>query len=154
VTRPDQERFGVEQAPTANGNKQPVLALPRPDVVRGGLATWQLKRAADYIENNLAEPIKVTDVASVTRLSPCHFARAFKRSFGLSVHLFLMRRRIELAQQLLVSTYDPLGEIALICGMHDQPHFTRWFRRLVGETPNRWRHAHRIVYKGQLMEAS
>ena len=96
---------------------------------------------------------------SVTRLSPCHFARAFKRTFGLSVHLYLIRRRIVLAQQLLVNTYDPLGEIALICGMHDQPHFTRWFRRLVGETPNRWRHAHRTIpfstdYKDQLMEES
>jgi len=122
-----------------------VLAVPRPDVVRGGLAGWQLMRVLDYIKKNLAEPIKVTDVASITGLSACHFARSFKRSFGLSVHLYLMRRRIELAQQLMVSTCDPLGKIALSCGMYDQPHFTHWFRRLLGETPDRWRRGHRVI---------
>ena len=125
-------------------NERPVPAVPSPDIVRGGLAAWQLKRVLDYIKKNLAEPMKVTDVASVTRLSPCHFARAFKRSFGLPVHLYLMRRRIELAQQLMASTYEPLGKIALSCGMHDQSHLTRWFRRLLGETPNAWRRAHRV----------
>jgi AraC-like DNA-binding protein len=126
-------------------SERPVLAVPRPDVVPGGLAAWQLKRVLDYIEKNLARPMKVIDVASVTRLSPCYFARAFKRSFGLSVHLYLMHRRVELAQQLMVSTCEPLSKIALSCGMSDQSHLTHWFRRVLGETPNTWRRAHRVT---------
>ena len=53
------------------------------------------------------------------------------------------RRRIEVAQDLMLSTREPLGAIALSCGMSDQSHFSRWFRRIVGETPHQWRRMRR-----------
>jgi AraC-like DNA-binding protein len=43
------------------------------------------------------------------------------------------------AQSLMLTSREPLCEIALRCGLYDQPHFTRVFRRIVGETPNAWR---------------
>jgi AraC-like DNA-binding protein len=125
-------------------NEPQSAALARPEVVRGGLTAWQVKRVLDYIGENLANPLSVADVAAVTTLSSSHFARAFKQSFGLPVHLYLMRRRVELAQRLMVSTSESLGSIALSCGMNDQSHLTRWFRRVLGETPNRWRRARRV----------
>jgi len=119
------------------------LSEPCPSVVRGGLAPWQLKRALDYIKEHLGDSISVSDIASVTRLSASHFHRSFKRSFGLSVHLYLMRRRIEMAQRMMISTSESLGDIATACGMSDQSHLTRWFKRVLGETPNAWRRARR-----------
>jgi AraC-like DNA-binding protein len=112
-----------------------------PESWQSGLAGWQVRRALDFIKENIAEPISVADIASVARLSPSHFNRSFKRSVGLPVHLYVMRRRIELAQHLMVSTSDSLGAIATTCGMSDQSHLTRLFRRVLGQTPNAWRRA-------------
>jgi len=121
---------------------------PAPDIVRGGLAGWQVKRVRDYIERNLAQPLSVEGVARVVALSSSHFSRAFSCSFGVSPHLYVMHRRVEMAQRLMLTTSESLGSIALSCGMSDQSHLTRWFRRVVGETPNSWRRARRGAPSG------
>src|SRR5262245_50298874 len=108
-------------------------------VVRGGLVAWQSRRVVAHIEGNLASTIHVDELAKLVGLSESHFSRAFKCSFGLSAHAYVMRRRIEMAQGLMISTREPLSQIALNCGLTDQAHFCRLFRRLVGETPNGWR---------------
>jgi AraC-like DNA-binding protein len=115
----------------------------RPTIARGGLAAWQLKRVVHFIHENLSQPISVVDIAAIAGQSASHFHRAFKRSVGTSVHLYIMYRRIEMAQQLMANTSEPLSAIAVTCGMCDQSHLTRWFTRLAGESPNRWRRAQR-----------
>jgi AraC family transcriptional regulator len=92
---------------------------------------------------NLGQPMAAAEIAAVTRLSPSYFHRVFKRSFGLTVHLYLLRRRVEMAQRLMVSTSESLSKIAVSCGMSDQSHLTRLFKRLLGETPSTWRRVHR-----------
>jgi AraC-like DNA-binding protein len=109
----------------------------------GGLARWQMKRVREHIEMNIALPLATDEVARVVNLSVSHFCRAFKHSFGITVHRYVMHKRIERAQELIASTSDPLSDIAVSCGMSDQSHLTRWFRRVVGETPGRWRTAFR-----------
>jgi transcriptional regulator GlxA family with amidase domain len=96
-----------------------------------------------YIEANLPETIRVRELAELVGLSVSHFCRAFKRTFGASPRTYVLRRRIELAQGLMLTTYEPLSAIALRCGMCDQAHFTRSFHRIVGETPWSWRRARR-----------
>jgi AraC-like DNA-binding protein len=71
-----------------------------------------------------------------------HFARSFKMSFGISCHRWLMERRTEHAQELLVRTSIPLVDIASQAGFSDQAAFTRTFHRLVGTTPGHWRREH------------
>ena len=122
-----------------------VVRLPVAGIVRGGLANWQMKRVREFIKGNLAERLTINDIARVVGLCPSHFSRAFKRSFGLPAHLYLMHRRVEMAQRLMLGTSEALGSIAVSCGMSDQSHLTRWFRRVVGETPNSWRRARRDV---------
>ena len=112
-------------------------------IVRGGLMSWQVRRLKAHIDAHLAERIRTEDLAALLRLSVGHFSRAFKSTFGVSTHDHLTRRRIEVAQDLMLTTREPLGAIALSCGMTDQSHFTRWFRRIVGETPYQWRRARR-----------
>jgi AraC-like DNA-binding protein len=124
-------------------NSPPPLAELRPKAVAGGLAAWQIKEVLDYIKTNLGQSMAVADIAAVTRLSPSYFHRVFKRSFGLTVHLYLLRRRVEMAQRLMVSTSESLSKIAVSCGMSDQSHLTRLFKRLLGETPKMWRRVHR-----------
>jgi transcriptional regulator GlxA family with amidase domain len=112
-------------------------------LVRGGLAAWQLKRVLQFIHENLSQPITVAAIAAIAGQSASHFHRVFKRSLGTSVHLYVMFRRIEMAQHLMVNTSEPLSTIAVSCGMCDQSHLTRWFTRVSGESPNRWRRARR-----------
>src|SRR5690606_2306493 len=65
--------------------------------------------------------------------------RAFKESFGTTAHMHIIRLRLELAQRLMLTTDEPLSQIALACGLADQAHLSKLFRREMGETPSAWR---------------
>ena len=111
------------------------------DVQRPGLAPWQVRRVLAHIEVNLATPIRNKDLAAIVRLSEYHFNVAFRRSVGDSPHEYIIRRRMERSQGLMLSTEKSLSEIALECGLADKAHFSRLFRRIVGDTPAAWRRA-------------
>jgi len=111
------------------------------EVVRGGLVAWQMRRLTTYIDAHLTDRIRVADLAALLELSESHFSRAFRCTFGTSAHDYVTRRRIELAQSLMLKSREPLCAIALLSGLCDQSHFTRVFRRIVGETPYAWRKA-------------
>ena len=109
--------------------------------VPGGLAPWQVRKVTSFIETNLDSSIRSANLASMVRLTPCHFSRAFRNSFGHSPIEYVIRRRIERAQALMLSTDTSLSEIALDCGFVDQAYLCRLFRRIVGESPGTWRRA-------------
>jgi AraC family transcriptional regulator len=108
-------------------------------IARGGFAAWQSRRLAAHVDANLAGKIVVKDLAASLHVSIGHFCRAFKHTFGMPARIWIRQRRIEFAQGLMLTTGASLSEIALSCGMSDQSHFTRSFRRIVGETPSSWR---------------
>jgi AraC-like DNA-binding protein len=116
----------------------PESAVENPGA-RGGLPAWQTRRIVAYVEANLSRRIRVQELARLLSLSASHFCRAFKATFGAAPRDYVLHRRIEVAQRLMLTTSEPLSAIAVICGMCDQPHFTRSFHRIVGETPNAWR---------------
>ena len=123
-----------------------LLASPgggEPVPVRGGLAPWQKRKVDRYIRQRLERTLRVKDLAEQASLSVSHFCRAFKESFGVSPHLHLTRLRVERAQRLMLTTQDPLSQVALACGMADQAHLSKLFRREVGEPPNAWRRRNR-----------
>jgi len=107
--------------------------------VPGGLAPWQMRVVREHIMAQLSGRLSVRDLASVARLSHRHFARAFKASFGLAPHAFVMDRRVERAKELILDSGLPLSEVALACGFSDQSHLTRLFSRVEGVTPAAWR---------------
>lgn len=114
-----------------------------PVPMRGGLAPWQERKINRYIQQRLEWPLSVKELAEQASLSVSHFCRAFKESFGASPHLHLTRLRVERAKRLMLTTEDPLSQIALACGMADQAHLSKLFRREVGEAPNAWRRQNR-----------
>jgi len=123
-----------------NGESQ--RATRRSDiVVRHGLAPWQVRRVLAHVEAHLNTPIRNGDLAAIARLSTFHFNVAFRNSVGDSPHGFIIRRRVERAQGLMLSTRRSLSDIAAECGLADQAHLTRLFRRIVGESPAAWRRA-------------
>tara|TARA_R110000751_G_scaffold12818_12_gene43856 strand:+ start:537 stop:1178 length:642 start_codon:yes stop_codon:yes gene_type:complete len=112
-------------------------------IVRGGLAPWQLRRVERCVEAGLDAPITVADLAGEVRLSEGHFCRGFKVSTGETPHGFIVRRRLARAQHLMLTTDEPLSQVAMLCGMSDQAHLTRLFRRHLGTTPLTWRRTYR-----------
>jgi AraC family transcriptional regulator len=109
---------------------------------RGGAAAllpWQSRRVVDYIEEHLGTPIRVSDLSMVLHRTEAHFSRTFKRTFGVSPHAYVLRRRIELASRLMIESTTPLSEIALKCGFNDQAHLSKRFRQHTGATPAAWR---------------
>jgi AraC-like DNA-binding protein len=108
---------------------------------RGGLATWQERRAIAFMDERLDQSFPVSAVAEACGLSVNHFSRAFRRSMGKPPHRWLLDRRIERARELLRDTTLSLADIALACGFAEQSHFTRVFTRTVGMPPGAWRRA-------------
>ncbi len=112
---------------------------PAEPAARGGLAGWQRNRVIEYIEANLAEPISLAMLAELARLSPFHFARAFKQSFMVPPHRYHTGRRIERAKEMLASPTLSITDIALGLGFCETGSFTAAFRRLTGRTPTDYR---------------
>jgi AraC family transcriptional regulator len=110
---------------------------------RSHLASWQTRRALEFVEANLAGTVRIEDLARVARLSARQFSRAFRSDFGESPYAYIVHRRIERAQEMMLVTDEPLASIAIACGLADQSHLTRLFRRIVGISPASWRRSWR-----------
>ena len=121
------------------------IRSPEIPVERGALPAWQTRKIMAHVKANLSRRIRVRELAELLGLSASHFCRAFKRALGISPRDFVNRRRIEVAQAMMLTTCEPLHAIAASCGMCDQQHFTRSFRRIVGESPSQWRRSRRSM---------
>lgn len=103
-----------------------------------GLAKWRLKRVLDFIDGNLAESISLADLAAASGLTRMHFAAQFRAATGVRPHEYLLRRRIEHAQEMLRGSNEPIVDVALQVGFQTQAHFTSTFRKFVGQPPRAW----------------
>jgi AraC family transcriptional regulator len=106
---------------------------------RGGLAPWQERRTKELLNADLGGEIPLRQLAMECGLSVRHFTRAFRQSTGIPPHRYLLKRRVEQAQQLLKDPALSLLDVALACGFADQSHFTRVFSASVGVSPGVWR---------------
>ncbi|MFZ5558484.1 MAG: helix-turn-helix domain-containing protein [Pseudomonadota bacterium] len=109
----------------------------------GGLTPWQIKRADAVIRDRIADDLPLVELAAEVRLSPYHFARAFKVSTGLPPHRYQMTLRVERAKELLTGTRQSVTEIAHACGFASSQHMATVFRRAVGATPTEYRRQRR-----------
>jgi AraC family transcriptional regulator len=111
---------------------------------RGGLAAWQVLRVRAYIDSNLQRTIHIRDLSAVARRSPAHFSRKFKLAVGESPHAYVVKRRLERACHLMMTSAASLSEIALSVGFSDQAHLCRLFRQTFGQSPANWRREREI----------
>ena len=109
----------------------------------GGLPDDVLPKITHYIDEHLGEKLDLGTLARVCAISPSHFGRLFKNSFSLTPHEYVMRRRVERAEELLKTTSRKELDIALLCGFSDDTLMARWFRRLLECLPREIR-SHRL----------
>ena len=105
----------------------------------GGLSPSHARSTMSIIESHFARKLTTHTLASSCGLSASHYARAFRRTFGVSVHQCLLQRRIKASKSLLLNTSLTLAVVALRSGFSDQPSFTRAFHHVEGLPPGRWR---------------
>jgi AraC-like DNA-binding protein len=107
--------------------------------IHGGLAGWQEKKVGQYIEEHLSEDLSLATLADIARLSPYHFVRAFKQSFGLPPHRYLSGLRMQQAKSLLADPGLSVTQIGLNLGFSETSSFTTTFRKHTGLTPTAYR---------------
>jgi AraC family transcriptional regulator len=97
-------------------------------------------RLREFIASNIAENLCIDRLATLVAMSPDHFSRVFKATFGQSPHAYVVEQRLEVACRALRQEPErPIAEIASGAGFSSQSHFTEVFRRRTGATPARWR---------------
>lgn len=106
---------------------------------RSGLTPAQRSRVLEVIHRQLAEDIRLDELAAAAGLSRFHFLRLFKNSMGVTPHRFVLEQRIAAVRRLLNETDLPLADIAAATGFSSQSHLCTVMRRHVGMTPGRWR---------------
>ncbi|WP_157477380.1 helix-turn-helix domain-containing protein [Granulicella tundricola] len=109
------------------------------ELLQGGLAPWQKRRVLQLLHQDLGTALPLVKIASECKLSVSQMTRSFKKSFGHSVHRYLLLQRVERAKAMLSHGIDPLPEVALRSGFSDQAAFSRTFGAIVGTSPGRWR---------------
>lgn len=99
----------------------------------------RMLRARDTMDRSFAQPLDIRALARVAHVSPAHFSRQFRATFGESPHRYLQRRRVERAMELLRETDRPVTEICFDVGFSSLGTFSRTFRAVVGESPSAYR---------------
>lgn len=114
------------------------VAKPKVPSPRGKLRSLQLRTVVDFIQSHLDQDVSLLALAEQANVSPFHFARQFRATVGLPPHQFMLRQRVQKSLRLMKAGKLPLAQIAVASGFHDQPHFTRAFRKALGTTPARY----------------
>jgi AraC family transcriptional regulator len=115
------------------------LQLPPASRLPAALPKWRMRRVTAFVDTHLADRITLADLAGAAGLTRMHFAAQFRVATGIRPHEYVLRRRIERAQELLRTSKQALVDVALDVGFQTQAHFTTVFKRFSGQTPHRWR---------------
>jgi AraC-like DNA-binding protein len=99
------------------------------------IANRHLLRARDEMDRAYTDELDIAALARIAHVSPAHFIRRFKATFGETPHRYLQRRRIERAMYLLRTSDRKVSDICMEVGFTSLGTFGRTFREIVGETP-------------------
>jgi AraC-like DNA-binding protein len=109
--------------------------LPRPRDRRARTALAQQLR--ELLDSRIRDGVTLREAGIALGAHPDHLVRAFTATFGLPPHRYLTGRRIDIARRRLLADHD-IATVAVDVGFHDQAHFTRHFKAVLGTTPGRY----------------
>lgn len=99
----------------------------------------RMLRARDAMDRGYAQPLDVPALAGIAHVSPAHFSRTFRATFGETPHRYLQRRRVERAMALLRETDRSVTDISYDVGFGSPGTFSRTFHAIVGRSPRAYR---------------
>ncbi|AVA19904.1 MULTISPECIES: AraC family transcriptional regulator [unclassified Rhizobium] len=102
---------------------------------RQKLSSNQRRRLVEFIESHLDGDLSLAQLAEVAAISVSHLKVLFRRSFGMPVHQYVIRRRVERARHLLAMGELSISQIALAAGFAHQSHMAQAMKRILGITP-------------------
>jgi AraC family transcriptional regulator len=115
-------------------------ATPSPaQTGKKGLSPAQKHSLVAYVRANLAADISVTELAALVHMSPSHFTRMFKMSFGMTPYRFVMHERVQAAKEMVAGSSTSAIEVAMTFGFASQSHFAKVFRQFTGVSPKQYR---------------
>jgi len=129
---------------TAHILRGPMPTVEEEDMSVGGLTAYRLHHIMDGIQQRPQDSHTLEEMAAEADVTPSHFCRIFRKQTGVSPHQYVMKARLDRAQQMLTQTDMALSTIADFLGFTSQSHFTRAFRQSVGEPPSDFRKRARI----------
>ncbi len=121
------------------------IGRARLDERKGGLSGLQLRRSMEYIEAHLNANLTGDGIARISGLSKYHFGKSFKQSTGVTLHSYVLARRMRRSQELLARSGLPLAAIADLAGFSNQSHFTTVFSTRTGISPSSYRESQKPV---------
>lgn len=116
-----------------------LVTLARLDAGEARRPPMWLLRAQELVHSQFTKTIRTTDVAQVVGVHPAHLAREFRAHFRMSMGSYVRRLRLDWAARELARSDTSLAALALAAGFADQSHFTRFFKRHTGLTPQIYR---------------
>jgi AraC family transcriptional regulator len=103
------------------------------------LSGAQLQRVLAHIDANLDQPLTIDVLCREAGVSSSHLRTWFKAAMDVTIHRYILRRRVEHARQLLLHGDRKLSDIALEAGFSHQSHLAKWMRREFGRSPGELR---------------
>ncbi|WP_234827236.1 helix-turn-helix transcriptional regulator [Sinorhizobium meliloti] len=107
--------------------------------VDGGLSTIAANRIREYLHEHFRRKLTISELAATCGLSPGYFTQAFAKTFGIPPHRYVLERRLDFAEKLLVGTQLPVAEIAFLSGFSSQSHLTTMMKTHRDKTPRQFR---------------
>jgi AraC family transcriptional regulator len=130
----------VEQALAVALVKDYAVRRPSGRIYRGGLSPARLRKITELVHARIDEDLTLEEMAESVELSIAHFSQMFRKSTGESPHRFVLRLRVERAQQMLRAAEARVLDVAVACGFKTQQHFARVFRQMCGASPTEYRY--------------
>src|SRR5690242_17084356 len=102
-------------------------------------ANRRLLRARDAMDRTYSQPLDIPALARIACVSPAHFIRTFRATFGETPHRYLQRRRVERSMFLLRESDRSVTDICFDVGFSSLGTFSRTFHEIMGESPTAYR---------------
>lgn len=135
----------MRERPADNQRQRAMRTEQLPDCVRLNREHYlqqPLYAAIAHIDSHFCERIDETDMATLCAMSAVRFSRLFKQYCGIGFQEYVMRKRMQAAEELLFNSDIPVSSVAYKVGFKDPSYFSRAFRQHFGRSPSACRNHH------------
>lgn len=112
-----------------------ISTLAKQQVKTHNISNSMVRKVLRHMEEHYAEPLSVAGIAKGLNVSESYLSQCFKRETGASMKRYLTMCRMQKAKQLLLSTDESVGAIAMAVGYSDFRQFSKMFKTFTGVTP-------------------